>query len=108
MNASSHEQPNSDGFFTAPITDNTAPTAIKTAGAFRHPDRSSGGGNGVVSLGELMIYSISKSPALSEDSGNLTPSPPRSGGEGRGEAARDFLTNPSLQLSPRSMLAGRE
>ena len=39
----------------APITDNTAPTAIKTAGSLRHPDKSSGGGKGVVSLGELMV-----------------------------------------------------
>jgi hypothetical protein len=28
---------------------------IRTAGTFRHPDRSSGGGKEVVLLGELMI-----------------------------------------------------
>jgi hypothetical protein len=37
----------------------------------------------------------------------MTPSPPRSGGEGRGEV--EFLIrNPSLRLSPRSEFAGRE
>ena len=54
MNASSHEKPNSAGLIAAPITDNTAPTTIKTVGNLRHPDKSSGGGKGVMLLGELM------------------------------------------------------
>ena len=58
MNASSHEKPNSAGFTAAPITDNTAPTTIKTAGSLRHPDKSSGGGKGVVSLSKLMVFKV--------------------------------------------------
>jgi len=50
MNASSQEKPNSFGFIAAPITDNPAPPAIKMAGSLCHPDKSSGGGKGVVSL----------------------------------------------------------
>ena len=37
----------------------------------------------------------------------VSPSPPRSGGEGR-ERRSDFPNNPSLHLSPHSFLAGRE
>jgi hypothetical protein len=55
MNASSHEKPNSAGFIAAPITDNIAPAAIKPAGSLRHPDKFSGGGKGLVSLGKLMV-----------------------------------------------------
>ena len=56
MNASSHEKPNAFGYIAAPITANTAPTTIRMAGALRHPDKSSGGGNGLLSLGELMDF----------------------------------------------------
>jgi hypothetical protein len=48
MNAISHEQPNSAGFFTAPITDKIPPPTINTAGSLRQPDKSSGGGNSVL------------------------------------------------------------
>jgi hypothetical protein len=64
MNASSHENPNSAGFTAEPITDNTAPTTIKTAGAFRQPDKSSGGGKSGFLLGKLMIFGVAQTSGL--------------------------------------------
>ena len=56
MNASSHEKPNSAGFITAPITDNTAPTAIKTAGSLAPSGQVQRRRQGRVFVGELMIF----------------------------------------------------
>jgi hypothetical protein len=64
MNASSHEKPNSAGLIAAPITDNTAPQAIKMAGSLRHLDKSSGGGNGGFSFGKLIIFGVAQTSGL--------------------------------------------
>src|SRR5208283_2503441 len=44
MKDNSQAKPNSGGLFNAPMSDSTAPKTIRTAGSFRQPDKSSGGG----------------------------------------------------------------